>query len=467
MFVGREQELSILNNLYQDPLFQMVVVYGRRRVGKTTLLSTFATDKPNIFFTAQEVNDYQNLREFSTKIYTFFDLPKSTGAFSSWDDALDFLAEKSRSQRIILIFDEFPYAVSANPALKSIFQKAIDHGFKDSQLFLILCGSHLGFMENEVLGYKSPLFGRRTAQMKLEALDYYDAGKMLSGFSDEDKIKFYACIGGIPHYLNQVKSNESFEKNIKRLFFSTSGYLYNEPMMLLRQELREPAIYNSIIMAIAGGETRLNDISTKIREENSKVNKYLQTLISLQIAQKLYPYGENPQTSRRGIYRLVDNCYDFWYRFVFPFQAEIEGGNGEIVAEQTVFNENLALYIGSPPFEKICLQYLMRKNRNKNLPFLATSLGTWWGTDSQEKKQTDVDVIAANRLAHQMLLGECKWKSNINLAFEVGKLNKKSQLFKEYQEFYYYLFVKSVKPFKANEYNAEIVSITDLFNVES
>lgn len=442
MFVGREKELDSLNKLYNEKSFQMVVIYGRRRIGKTTLINEFISDKPAIFFTAQEVNDSLNLNQFSKKIYRFFNMPQAVGAFGSWNDAFHFLGEKAKERQFILAFDEFPYAAAANRSIKSILQTAVDHEFKNSGLFLILCGSHMGFMENEVLGYKSPLFGRRTSQIKLEGFDYYDAGKMLNSFSSEDKIRLYACVGGTPHYLSQVKASETFEENIKRLFFDLSGYLYNEPMMLLQQELREPAMYNSIITAIAGGASRLNEIATKIDEDSPKVSKYLQTLVNLQIVHKIYPFGDDTQSSRRGIYRLADNCYDFWYRFVFPSKPEIESGNGDLVADNEVFGERLSAYIGKPPFETICLQYLKRVNRNGALPFTATSFGSWWGTDPKEKTQADFDVVAANRSGKQIILGECKWKNNISDIEEIQKLISKEHLLSEYKSRYYYLFSK-------------------------
>ena len=463
MFIGRETELAELNRLYVEDAFQMVVVYGRRRIGKTTLISEFISDKPAILFTAQEVNDPLNLALFSKKIYNFFGIPESAGAFTSWVGALEFLAEKARERRFVLAFDEFPYAVSANRSLKSILQTAIDHDFKNSGLFMILCGSHVGFMENEVLGYKSPLFGRRTAQLKLDGFDYYDAGKMLGKFSDEDKLKLYACIGGTPHYLSQIKVSESFEENVKRLFFSNSGYLFNEPVMLLQQELREPAMYNSIVAAIADGATKLNEISVKISEDSPKVSKYLQTLVNLQIVDKVYPFGENPQNSRRGIYRIADNCYNFWYRFVFPNKPEIESGNGELIAEMEVFSERLSSYIGKPPFETICLQYLHRANRSKKLPIVATSFGSWWGNDPREKVQTDFDVVAANRGSKQIILGECKWRSGVNLDFEIKKLTNKEHLLAEFKERYFYLFLKTPPEGKQTTQGATLVTTKELF----
>ena len=456
MFVGREKEMSALNNLYDEESFQMVVIYGRRRIGKTTLILEFISDKPAIFFTAQEVNDTLNISQFSKKIYSFFNIPISTGAFDSWNSAFEFLAEKSKERRFILAFDEFPYAAVANRSLKSALQTVIDHNFKNTGLFLILCGSHMGFMENEVLGYKSPLFGRRTAQIKLEGFDYYDAGKMLGGFSSEDKLKFYACVGGTPHYLSQIKSNESFEENIKRMYFNISGYLYNEPMMLLQQELREPAMYNSIITAIAGGASRLNEIATKISEDSPKVSKYLQTLVNLQIVHKVYPFGENPQNSRRGIYRIADNCYDFWYSFVFPNKPEIESGSGDLIADAYVFGERLSSYIGKPPFETVCLQYLKRANRTGKLPFTAISFGSWWGNNPKDKTQTDFDVIAANKNEKKIILGECKWKSGINLALETKKLLDKDHLLAEYKYRYYYFFLKT----QIKEQRKEVVIVT-------
>ncbi|MCL2046027.1 MAG: ATP-binding protein [Oscillospiraceae bacterium] len=463
MFIGREAELRTLEKLYLEGSFQMVVLYGRRRVGKTTLISQFLSDKPSIFFTAQEVNDSLNLRQLSRRVYEFFGIPESAGAFDSWISAFEFLSEKAKEHQFVLAFDEFPYAVNANRALKSILQTAIDHSLKETSLFLILCGSQIGFMENEVLGYKSPLYGRRTAQIKLEGFDYYDSAKMLTGFSDEDKIKLYSCVGGTPHYLAQIKAGETFEDNIKRLFFDTSGYLFNEPLMLLHQELREPAMYNSIISAIAGGASKLNEIATKINENSPKVSKYLQTLVDLHIVQKIYPFGENQQNSRKGIYRIADFCYDFWYRFVFPYKQEIESGSGDLIADTLAFGEGLSTYIGKPPFENICLQYMRRANRKGKLPFTATAFGSWWGTDPISKSQADFDVVVANRNEKQIILGECKWTGSINISAETEKLHDKKHLLSEYNERFFYLFTRTPPRSELNQ-QTKVVTQEMLFD---
>lgn len=441
MFVGREKELSALEKLYGKDKFQLVVLYGRRRVGKTTLISKFIEGKPAIFYTAQEANDKMNLAELSKKIYRFFDIPETTGAFQSWNDAFAFLAEKAKQQRFILAFDEFPYAAYENRALRSILQNVIDHQLKDTGLFLILCGSQIGFMENEVLGYKSPLFGRRTAQLKLEGLDYYDAAKMLSGFTREEQIQFYGCIGGTPHYLAQVDPDESFAENIQRLYFDISGYLYNEPAMLLQQELREPAMYNSIVSAIAAGATRISEIASRIGEETSKVSKYLKTLIDLHIVAKQYPFGEDPASSRKSVYQLADNCYQFWYRFVFPARPEIESGNGDIIAQRVLSSDQFPAFLGKPAFEEICLQFLRRMSRAGRLPFTGTSFGTWWGNDPIEKRQNDIDVIMADRGTKQLLMGECKWR-NETPDLATLRQSMKDYLMPEFQQFYHCFFSK-------------------------
>lgn len=204
MFVGREAELAKLESLYEQRSFQMAVVYGRRRVGKTTLINEFCRGRRTLSFTALEQSDADNLADFNRAIASFFNLPTSLGGFSSWTDALSFVADRARTERFIFVFDEFPYAAMRNEALPSIFQVAIDRAFKETNAFLILCGSNQGFMESSVLGRKSPLFGRRTAQIKVCDLGFKDAAKMLPGLSAQDAFKFYGCFGGVPYYLQQL-----------------------------------------------------------------------------------------------------------------------------------------------------------------------------------------------------------------------------------------------------------------------
>jgi AAA+ ATPase superfamily predicted ATPase len=468
MFVSRTVELAALNKLYAKSSFQMAIVYGRRRVGKTTLLNEFAKDKPAIFFAAPEANAYLSLQLFSEKVYAFFKLPKTTGAFRNWHDAFSFVAEKAKEQRFVLIIDEFPYLVNSNKSIMSILQNIIDHEMKETSLFVILCGSQISFMEKQVLSGKSPLFGRRTAQLRIEGFDYFDAAKMLPGVSNEDIIRYYACIGGTPHYLNQVNPELSFEENLLDMYFEPHAYLYGEPTMLLQQELREPAMYNSVISAVATGSSRINDISTKIAEETAKSSKYVKTLLDLQILGKEVPFGDNPTSSRKTIYRISDNCFRFWYKYVFLHNDGIETGAGRLIAESLVFPE-LSAFIGKPAFEDVCRQYLIRKNKERQLPFIATNFGTWWGTDNQEKREADIDIVVGNKPFRKAMLCECKWRNEPTTSSEIVKLVEKSRLLPGYNEYHFMFFSKApytdaALELEINNENLHLISIDMLFD---
>lgn len=229
-----EPLLAELERLYATGDFQMVVLYGRRRVGKTTLTMEFARNKRTLYFTALEQSDVNNLLDFTNKIKEFFSAANIVGSFESWSAAFDFLAERAKEDPFVFVFDEFPYAALRNEALPSALQIAIDHKFKNTGLFMILCGSNQGFMESRVLGRKSPLFGRRTAQMRILPLGYTDARQMLGDMDAQDSFRYYGCFGGVPYYLSQVDPEKSLRENLVRLYFSPSGFLYEETMGLLR-----------------------------------------------------------------------------------------------------------------------------------------------------------------------------------------------------------------------------------------
>lgn len=443
MFVGRETELKTLEELYRRDSWQMVVIYGRRRVGKTTLIAKFLEGRPAIFFVAQEAGDRMNLEVFTRKIFEYFRVPDSLGGFSTWNDAFDFLAERAERERFVLVIDEFPYAAEGNRGLKSILQNVIDHRLKNTKTFLMLCGSQIGFMENEVLGHKSPLFGRRTAQMKIEGFDYVDASRMLVSYGNEDKIRFYSAVGGTPHYLNQVDPTRGFEENIAALFFSTSGYLYDEPTLLLKQELREPATYNAIVSAIAQGASKLNEIATKIGEERSKVIRYIEPLIKMKILHREFPFGEDSEKSRKGIYGISDNCWRFWYRYVFPNRPGIEQGAGRLLFDAV--RNDLNGYIGRV-FENVCLQYMIRRNNASALPFLFTRSGRWWGGDPKTKRQEEIDLVFGSYDGKSVLFAECKWRNDVDDLSVLNALIEKSRLLNEsgrFRDLYYCLFSKA------------------------
>lgn len=281
MFVGRETELEKLNGLYAGDRFECVVIYGRRRVGKTSLIHEFIQGKEAIFFTGLESDDRENLEHLSRSIVNppFGEGPAPI--FSSYQEALDAVHERATKERLILVIDEYPYLAGAYRGISSLLQAQIDHKFKGGRLFLILCGSSMSFMENQVLGYKSPLYGRRTAQMQIRPFGFFETRLFFTGFPPEDLAGIYGITGGVPQYLARMDDSLSLAENIRRNFLDPSAYLFEEPGNLLKQEVREPAGYNAILRAIATGSTRNAEIATKVSMESSACSAYLKNLIAL------------------------------------------------------------------------------------------------------------------------------------------------------------------------------------------
>lgn len=438
MFLGRENELKELNHLYQKNTFQLFILYGRRRVGKTTLLQEFCKDKPAIFYSAEQSNEKLNLEKFSALVFHHYS-EHHLEPFSSWENAIYYINEHQKSDRMVLVFDEFPYLASINPALMSILQHLIDHTLKNGKLFLVLCGSYMGFMEKEVLGSKSPLFGRRTAQMHMRPFDYRTSSEFLDGYPILDKFLFYSAFGGTAMYLQQIDKRLSFEDNIKNLFLKPTGYLYEEPLLLMRQEVQEPGTYYAIIEAIANGAVRANEIAGKTGEDTSKCLKYIETLRELGIVYKERPFGQK-ETSRKSQYGLCDPMFRFWYRYVSTNRTLLETGAADIVWKKRI-EPDLNHYMGHM-FEQICKDYLLRKNSHGQLPILFTNIGRWWGTDKTKRQEVEIDLVANDGTNY--LLGECKWRNEAVDYTVLSDLREKADIFcKQRDRTWFVLFSKS------------------------
>lgn len=464
VFIGREKEIADLNELYSQDKFQLFVLYGRRRVGKTTLLNEFCKDKETIFYSAEQSNEKLNLEKFSSLVFNFYG-ENNLAPFSSWTNALSYIDDRQKDKKLVLVIDEFPYLVKKNKALLSELQHLIDHKLTRGNLFIILCGSYMGFMEKEVLGSKSPLFGRRTAQLHMKPFNYQTSSKFLNGFSNEEKLELYGAFGGTPLYLQQINNNESFEENIKRSYLKVTSYLYEEALLLLRQEVQEPGVYSAIIEAIASGYTKANEISTKIGEDSAKCLKYIKTLCELGILHKETPFGEK-ETSRKTIYGISDFMFRFWYRYVFANRTLIETG-----AQQAVWLKKIEPdyngYMGLV-FEKVCADYLSDKNAKGELPILFTSIGRWWGTNPVTHGQEEIDLVANDRKDY--IFGECKWRNEkLDLSI-LRELKTKADIFsKNRNNTYYFLFSKSgFTDAVKNEVKADnsviLVDLSDIMN---
>ena len=465
MFVGREKELTDLNSMYRQDKFQLFVLYGRRRVGKTTLLNEFCKDKESIFYSAEQSNNKLNLEKFSKLVFEYYN-ETTLEPFSTWENALVYINERQKNKRLILVFDEFPYMVKKNKALLSEFQHLIDHKLQYGNLFIILCGSYMGFMEKEVLGSKSPLFGRRTGQLHMKSFDYYTSLQFLSGFAAEEKLKLYGAFGGTPLYLQQIRDDISFEENIKKSFLKTTAYLYEEPLLLLRQEVHEPGIYSAIIEAIADGYTKSNEISTKIGEETAKCLKYVNTLCELGILYKETPFGEK-ESSRKTVYGISDFMFRFWYRYVFGNRTLLETGAENAVWQKRI-EPDYNNYMGMV-FEKICKDYLLIQNSKGKLPILFISIGRWWGNDHLHRTQTEIDLVANE--GKDYLFCECKWRNEKLDMPILRSLSEKADVFKKNRgNTWYLLFSKSgftdaVVETAAKNKNVILIGLNDLIDV--
>jgi len=441
MFYGRKAELTKLNEMYSSGNFEFAVIYGRRRVGKTTLIREFMQEKNAIFYVANESTSADNLLSLSRCIGG-----KSTAPlYSDYESAITEIFNSAKNERLIFVIDEFPYLAEAYRGISSLLQIAIDHNRDKSKLMLILCGSSMSFMENQVLGYQSPLYGRRTAQFKVLPFTFFESLPFFEAHEPIDKAFLYGATGGVPEYLTKINPNKTVRENIIDLFLTPSGHFFEEPSNLIKQELREPSTYNVIIESIASGASRLNEIATKSRLESNKTAKYLSSLITLGLVVKEYPFGE--VSRKRSIYKLDDFMFRFWYRFIFPNVSAITAGLGEAVFDNEI-KEQLNAYMGLI-FEEICKQWLFEAAKKDILPFFLGGLGRWWGANRLTRSQEEIDIVAFRK--DNALFAECKWK-NSSIGIDIYlELRRKSELFHQ-SNAYYFIFAKK-------EFTDELLSV--------
>ena len=433
MFYGRNKELGKLNEMYGSGKFEFAVIYGRRRVGKTTLIREFIKDKKALFFAASESTAADNLSSLSKCIGGKNNAP----IFQDYESMLTAVFEAGQNERLVFVIDEYPYLAEAYRGISSLLQIKIDHNKDNSKLMIILCGSSMSFMENQVLGYKSPLFGRRTAQFKILPFNFYDSLPFFTEFKPIDKAVLYGMTGGIPEYLSKINSKKGIRENIIDLFLTTNGHFFEEPSNLIKQELREPATYNVIIEAIASGASRLSEIAAKSGLESNKCGKYLGALITLGLVSKEYPFDE--KSVKRSIYKLEDFMFRFWYRFVFPNMSSIVAGAGMNVYDNEI-EKQLNAYMGLI-FEEICKEYLWKKLIEGNAVMDFTNLGRWWGNDPRTKSQVEIDIMGTDR-KDSALFAECKWMNEKTDLPVLETLINRSELF-NYKNKHFYLFSKT------------------------
>ncbi|MBU0567351.1 ATP-binding protein [bacterium] len=400
MFVNREKELRMLEKRYAKGASEFLIIYGRRRVGKTELIRHFVKSKPHIYFLADKRSEKEQLELFSLLCQEHFTDPLLTlQPFNSWDVAFTYLSQKIESlkETMVLVFDEFPYLAQINPALPSILQRYWDTSFNEKKIFFILCGSSMSFMEKEVLSYKSPLYGRRTGQLLVKPFNFLQTKEFFPGKNLIELVEIASVFGSLPQYLRCVSPEMDIFDNIRENILAPDKLLFREVPFILMEELRSPQNYFAILKAISFGKTKTNGIVQITGLDRGMVGKYLDVLISLGLIERKVPVTQkNPAKSRKGIYLLNDNFFRFWFRFVYPHLSYLEEGRQDYVMD--IIRRDFDTYVGQT-FEPIAREYLIH-----SMPELSFErIGAFW--DGQQ----EIDIIGINDEKKEILFGECKW----------------------------------------------------------
>ena len=434
-FFGRVQELNTLETAYQSDQAELVVLYGRRRIGKTSLLSKFCQDKPSLYYSAKQVSDPIQLQDFSRRVIAAgAPLGRYVSSFETWETAFEQCSELAGKEKFLLILDEFPYMVQGNPSLASLLQHLWDHKLSQKNLMIVLCGSSMSFMEKEVLGEKSPLYGRATRTIKLSNMGYSEAMEFFPNFSTRDKILSYAVLGGSPYCLSCFDDSNSLKKNIIETILSPSGRLWDYPATLIHQECRDPSRYNDILTAVACGATKFSEIVSKTEILSANLPRFLSSLEEMGFIRREFSIDipvKQKTIRQRGLYRLGDPFISFWYRYVWSNLDLLTMGGAEQLWEHLIepeLNE-----VASFPFEDICRQYLWAQNAKNDLPFLARNIGRWWN------KSSEIDLLATSFNGNSGLFGECKFKNSPMTLRDYFALKQKAEEL-HFDEKYFVLF---------------------------
>ncbi len=434
-FVNRDRELELLNAEYTKQEAAFVVIYGRRRTGKTTLIEQFLKQKKSLYFFADTQNEKVQIKRFQDLIADKFndDFLRNIQV-NDWDNLFDYLCQKlNNNERFVLAIDEFQSLIKSNGHFSSIFQRIYDNKLKNCNIMIILCGSLISMMYSETLAYNSPLYGRRTAQIKLKEIDFAHYDNFYHKLSKQELVEYFSVTGGIPKYIELFRQGNDLFSTITSEILNKNKFLYYEPRFLLQEEVNDVSTYFSILTAIAAGNHKLSTITSHLGVQSNQITVFLKKLIDLDILEKQVPVTEsNPEKSKKGLYFIKDNFVQFWFRFIFPYQSYLEIDNLSFV-EKKIRNE--LVYHVANVFEALS-QKIMYKI---NLPFVLERCGRWWDKD------TEIDVIGVGA-NDQIIFGECKWSENmvgLSILKELKIKSKKVIWGSKNRTEYFILFSKS------------------------
>ncbi len=409
-FVGRQRELAELNALVAQEGAQFILVYGRRRVGKTTLLLRWAaqTGQPVLYWVATRDTPAQLRLSFTRALWAWaYPASHTIPRFDTWAAVFEMAVQLIGDKPVILIMDEFSYAAESDPALPSNLQAAWDHLFKARNATLVLAGSHIGLMV-DLMSYQAPLYGRFTAQLPVAPLAFPTLQEFLPRYSAAERVAIYAVVGGVPAYLERFNDAQTIGANIQRLFMQRTGMFRSEPFMLIGDVIRrETQTYEAVLRAVAGGQRTPHDIGTMLDLSSSYLSPYLKQLESLRLIERRLPATVRPDrrpTSRSSRYYLADPYLRFYFRFIAPNLGLIEQELTGLLWER--MRQQFRAFVGVTAFEELCRAWTLVQARARTLPIVPEIVGSHWASDAQ------VDVVAVNWRDHAILLGECKWGVN-------------------------------------------------------
>lgn len=397
-FINREQELNSFNNWWKEDRAHLLVIYGKRRVGKTELIKHFLASKTGIYYLADQRSEQEQLADIGKRIGAYFhDTVLENVGFGNWLDLFSYISTK-KQKRFLLIFDEFPYLISMNHGLVSLFQKGWDEYLKKTQTFLVLCGSSISMMERSVLSYRAPLYGRRSGQIMLTPMNFFQSHKFFPKMSFEEFLRLYSVVGGMPAYLSEYEENSSLESFISKKIFDRSSYLFRELDFLIKEELREPQNYLAILSAIAQSRNRIGEIANTTGLAVNIISKYLRILLDLQfINREIPPTIKNPARFRKGLYVLQDQFIKFWFRYGVAHKSDLE--LGQLTPAISSWRASFDVLVAEN-YQKLTTEFI-RQNSERIGTF--DRLGRYWDKDNE------IDLVGINENENNILFGEAKW----------------------------------------------------------
>ncbi len=460
MFYGRKQELEQLEKEYQSKQNSLCVIYGTRRIGKTSLINEFIKNKKHVMFQAKEMSNQDNLRSFSHKILESFGR-EDEYVYSTWEKAFEAAISFFGDEKGVIVIDEYPYLVKAYEGIASIIQDIFDNKIKNSNIMIILSGSNISFMKRELNDKQSPLYKRATLKMKVNKMPFDEAVLFLNRYSNEDKMRFLCMFGEYPYYLSKIDSRLSFEDNVKNLLFNENSILLDAPKLVLLNSSREQSFYNSILFALAGKKKGLTEIADLMNEDATKVNKYIKTLIDAEIVIKKEMYNSKRQT----YYYISDPVLRFYYRFLLKNIDKIEAGYGLAIYER--LKKKIDQFV-SFSFEDVSISYMEYLGKNGKLNGIYYPIQNLTIEKSELNRSIEIDGIAKD--GDSLLVIECKFTKEKRTIQDFEKMveNTSIKMFSSIKNINYYIISKngfddSLLNLKQN--NLHLISLNEMFRL--